>query len=77
MHIHAYKLKEEDTVFRLALAQRLSTDAAGVAECLGIQAETKVELEAIIAELEAKISARTLLTVETGPTPSCAEIPSE
>jgi hypothetical protein len=54
----------------------LSTDAAGVAECLGSQAETKIELETIIAELEKKISAKTLLTIDA-PIPPAGEMPTE
>jgi len=62
MHIHAYGLKEQDG-FRLALTERISTDAAGVATCLGLQAETKMELETILQELERKISSKTLFAM--------------
>jgi hypothetical protein len=54
----------------------MSTDAAGVAQCLGIQADTKIELVAIITELEKKISAKTLLSVDA-PIPSVEEMPTE
>lgn len=64
MHIHAYDLIEDDHQFRIQFDQRLSTDAAGVARCLGIQAETEVELETIIADLERKLSLQTLLTLD-------------
>jgi len=64
MHIHSYKLEEAAGKFSIQLDTRFSTDAAGVAECLGILAETKVTLESIVKELERKISAKTLLTVE-------------
>ena len=76
MHIHSYKLTELDGDFRLDLDQRLSTDAKGVAECLGIQAETKVELEVITAELERKISPKTLLTIDS-PLPPVETMPTE
>lgn len=39
-----------------------TTDANGVAECLGIQAETKVELEEIMAYLKSRPSRDTLFT---------------
>jgi hypothetical protein len=43
---------------------------------LGIQAETKIELEAIVAELEKKISAKTLLTIDA-PTAPAGKLPTE
>ncbi|HEV2969591.1 MAG TPA: NotI family restriction endonuclease [Pirellulales bacterium] len=76
MHIHSYKMEEGDGEFKIQLDTRLSTDAAGVAECLGIQAETKIELEAIVAELEKKISAKTRLTIDA-PIAPVAEMPTE
>ncbi len=76
MHIHSYKMDEDRGRFKIQLDTRLSTDAAGVAECLGIQAETKIELEAIVAELEKKISGRTLLTLEA-PIALATEMPTE
>jgi hypothetical protein len=62
VHIHSYRIQEDESGFRMELDTRLSTDAAGIAECLGIQAKTKIELETIVAELERKISAKTILT---------------
>jgi hypothetical protein len=63
MHIHSYTMEESGPEFTLHLHTRLSTDAAGVARCLGLQANTKVELETIVTELERKLSRETLLTV--------------
>lgn len=61
MHLHAYSLeKQPDKNYLLSLAQRMSTDADGIATCLGLQAEAKVELEQIVKALEAKMSAATL-----------------
>ncbi|HVU48084.1 MAG TPA: NotI family restriction endonuclease [Terracidiphilus sp.] len=61
MHLHSYRMAEQlDHAYRLTLDARLSTDAAGIAECLGLQAEARVELEEIIASLQAKISPATL-----------------
>ena len=64
MHIHSYGLIEDDHRFRIQFDQRLSTDAAGVARCLGIQAETQVGIETIAAELERKLSLQTLLALD-------------
>jgi hypothetical protein len=63
MHFHAYGIAEQpDHAYRLTLQSRLSTDAEGIALCLGLQAEARVELEEIIKALEAKISPATLFT---------------
>ena len=57
MHLHAYSMRPQDTgEFKLSMSSRLSTDAAGIADCLGLQAEARVELDQIIAALQAKIS---------------------
>ena len=62
MQIHAYELvPQKDGSHRMSLGSRLSTDVAGLAVCLGLQAEPKVELEKIIDQLESKMSAATLL----------------
>lgn len=74
MHIHSYNLKRTDKVFQLELESRHSTDSAGIAECLGLQAESKVELEVIIAELEKRVSANTLLSLPISPS---AQMPSK
>jgi hypothetical protein len=63
MHFHAYELRKEATAYTLKLKERLSTDAAGVATCLGLQAEAKVDLAAMLAQIEAKLPQSTLLTV--------------
>jgi len=77
MHLHSYKLDEaESSGLEVHLDSRVSTDAAGIAKCLGIQANTRVELDAIINELERRLSAKTLLTIAT-PIVSAGEMPSE
>ncbi len=63
MHIHSYGLDPRGSNFRLHLRERSSTDAAGVAMCLGLQANAKVELVMIVHQLESKISEKTLLTL--------------
>ncbi len=67
MHFHSYSLREEDEALRLELVGQFSTDTAGIAKCLGLQSEAKVELEAIIKRLESKISDKTLMSIETPP----------
>jgi hypothetical protein len=46
----------------LNLDSRFSTDADGIAECLGLRADPKIELEEIIALLESRLTEGTLLT---------------
>jgi Restriction endonuclease NotI. len=61
MHFHAYRMTRQDGGdFKLSMARRLSTDTEGIAVCLGLQAEARVELDHIIASLQARISASTL-----------------
>jgi hypothetical protein len=61
MQLHAYGLSPQKNLsYRLDLASRLSTDSEGIAVCLGLQAETKVELGRIIEQIESKISKDTL-----------------
>jgi len=55
MHFHSYSLtKRRDLNFYLSLERRLSTDANGIAVCMGLQAQAKGELEIIIESLEKK-----------------------
>lgn len=61
MHLHSYRMAEQpDHSYLLALEARLSTNAAGIALCLGLQAEARVELQQIVEALESKISPATL-----------------
>ncbi|MCX7256357.1 MAG: NotI family restriction endonuclease [Polaromonas sp.] len=63
MHLHAYSMNRvESKDFRLSMVSRLSTDADGIGICLGLQAEARIELEEIIAALQAKISPSTRFT---------------
>jgi len=65
MHFHMYRLDAlESGSFRLCLDSRFSTDADGIAECLGLQADPKVELEEIVSLLESKITEDTLLALQ-------------
>jgi hypothetical protein len=61
LHIHAYALAKVDSArLELDLAQRLSTDSNGVARCLSLQAEARIELPEIAGTLEAKMSDQTV-----------------
>jgi len=62
MQLHSYRMaKHPDKSYKLELADRISTDSKGIAKCLGLQAEAKVELEMIMAQLESKLSEQTRL----------------
>ncbi len=61
MHLHSYSLLDSHGAMRLDLRERLSTDSAGIARCLGLQAEAKIDLQDLLAELERRVTAGTLL----------------
>ena len=64
MHFHAYGLNESSTgPAGMNLRERLSTDANGIAKCLGLLADANVELENIVNLLESKLSDDTLLVI--------------
>lgn len=63
MHIHAYSLNPDSSSFKLELVKRLSTDSEGIATCLGLQAEAKVEIDEMIKNIESKLSDATLLSI--------------
>ncbi len=61
MHFHAYRMAEQpDLSYRLKLDDRRSTDATGIAHCLGLKAEARIELDEIVGALQVKISPATL-----------------
>lgn len=61
MHLHAYALKETKQTFKLELASRVSTDAAGIERCLGLHTSSKMELQDILRHIEHRLSAKTIL----------------
>jgi hypothetical protein len=69
MQFHAYELRKETTAYTLKLKERISTDTAGIAMCLGLQADTNVELHTILDQIDAKLPQSTLLIVGGGPIP--------
>jgi len=63
-HFHVYSLnKQPNNSLRLNLLSRLSTNADGIAESLGLQADPNIELARLITTLETKISNDTLLQI--------------
>jgi hypothetical protein len=68
MQFHAYELREAGA-YTLQLKERISTDTGGVARCLGLQADMRVELQTMLDQIEAKLPQSTLLAVGGGPVP--------
>ena len=64
MQIHSYSMNRKgERSYSLQLDSRLSTDSAGIATSLGLQAEANIDLEQIVQRLETKISRHTLFTL--------------
>lgn len=61
MHLHAYSLDKTSKRYEIQLGDRVSTDAQGIEQCLGLQQTAKVELANILMQLESKISKNTLV----------------
>jgi hypothetical protein len=62
-HIHSYVLEEAGNSLHLGLRSRISTDANGIALCLDLQAEAKVDFNKVIQYLETRISENTILKI--------------
>ncbi|HBT4837406.1 TPA: hypothetical protein MB316_001426 [Klebsiella quasipneumoniae subsp. similipneumoniae] len=60
LHFHSYSMNRINEEYRISMNARLSTDGDGISQCLGLQAEARVELEQIIMVLERKIGPGTL-----------------
>ena len=63
MHFHAYRVERGRSSLSITLAERASTDMAGLATAIGLQAEARVEFEEIARALEAKLSDDTMLHI--------------
>jgi len=63
MQFHAYELVRDEAGLSLKLKERVSTDADGIARCLGLQANARVELQAMLAVIETKLPESTPLLV--------------
>ncbi len=55
IHIHSYNFDNANSKLTLSLHTRVSTDSSGIAKCLGLNAESKVEMEDLIRILEPKL----------------------
>jgi uncharacterized protein with ATP-grasp and redox domains len=62
LQFHSYSLAGENDKY-LNLKERLSTNAIGIAECLGLNAEKNVDLQIMFEAIEKKISNNTLLNI--------------
>ena len=63
LHFHGYEFRASSDGNRLRLMNRLSTDADGVARCLGLQASASVNLTDMISSIERRLSDNTLLNI--------------
>jgi hypothetical protein len=63
MHFHAYQLVAESSGYKIQLSERWSTDTNGIAQCLGLQTSSRVEMEMILQQIEAKLPQSLLLSV--------------
>ena len=61
MQFHAYSFARTRNGYGIKLSERLSTDAEGVAACLGLKAKPELEFDQIVGQLERKLSSNTLL----------------
>ncbi len=55
IHIHSYNFDRKDNKLNLSLHTRISTDSVGIAKCLGLNAESKVEMQDMVRILEPKL----------------------
>ncbi|MCV9960931.1 NotI family restriction endonuclease [Pararhizobium sp. BT-229] len=67
MHFHAYALKSQADGHHLELVKRLSTDTDGIAKCLGLQSEAKIDYEVMLRLIEQKITDRTRMMINSTP----------
>jgi hypothetical protein len=79
MQFHSYELRQTKAQYTLVLKERISTDTAGVAACLGLQVEPRVELSAILDQIESKLPKSSLLAVGGGalPLPKIADLSAD
>lgn len=66
VHIHSYNFVKDGNKLGLTLDVRVSTDSAGIANCLGLNAESKVELQDLIKILELKLTEANRLQIGFG-----------
>jgi hypothetical protein len=63
MQFQSYELLVETGSYGIQLNKRSSTDANRIAQCPGLQTSPRVELEAMLRQIENKLPQSTLLSV--------------
>ena len=63
LQFHGYEFGVTSSDNPLQLVERLSTDAKGVEKCLGLQAQTNIEMNDILSAIERRLSDDTVLNV--------------
>lgn len=63
IHIHSYDFRKSDSSAVIGMETRVSTDALGIAKCLGLQAEARMELDDVCRLLESKLKEEYRLSV--------------
>lgn len=62
LHFHSYSVMGKESL-SLQLKDRMSTDSEGIAKCLGLNAEARVEISSILQAIEQKLTVETLLII--------------
>lgn len=61
LHVHAYCTRlQPGGSYKVVLASRISTDGDGIAACLNLRREPRLDLENMVREIQARISPATL-----------------
>lgn len=63
VHIHSYSLEVGERGYNIQLDSRLSTDSQGIMRCLGLNADTSIDVAEFERFLLSKVSEDTLLTI--------------
>lgn len=63
VHIHSYNFQRQDKKLKLSLDMRISTDSEGIANCLGLKAKSKIDLQELTKILEGKLLDRNRLQI--------------
>lgn len=62
MQFHGYEFRESNGVHSIRLASRSSTNAEGLATCLGLKMEPRIEFDRIVDQIKRKMSKQTLFS---------------
>lgn len=63
MHFHVYQLKRDNDDYKLTFSAAYSTDTNGVSGLLGLNADANISYDALVEQLEGKISNKTLYMI--------------